>query len=61
MELPDKYQPVLQEALQDLLYKVSLDLAKLKGQPLTKERKQLTKKQTHIEELQHLLWVHSHA
>ena len=61
MELPDKYQPVLQEALQDLLYKVSLDLAKLKGHPLTKERKQLTKKQTHIEELQHLLWMHSHA
>lgn len=61
MELPDKYQPVVQEALQDLLYKVSLDLAKLKGQPLTKERKQLTKKQTQIEELQHLLWVHSHA
>ena len=53
--MPDKYQPVILEALEDLLYKVSLDLAKMKGQPLTSERKKLTKKQAAIEELQHLI------
>ena len=58
MEMPDKYHPIILEALQDLLYKVSLDLAKMKGQPLTRERKKLTKKQTSIEEIQHLIWTH---
>ncbi|MCB0668488.1 MAG: hypothetical protein KDC80_21840 [Saprospiraceae bacterium] len=57
MEVPDKYHPVILEALEDLLYKVSLDLSRLKGQPLTRERKMLTKKQSVIEELQHLLWI----
>jgi len=59
MKLPDKYQPVILEALQDLLYKVSLELAKMKGQPLTKERKKLTKKQKAIEEIQHLIWMYA--
>jgi hypothetical protein len=55
MEVPDKYRPLLLEALEDLLYKVSLDLSKWKGKPLTSERRQLTKKQTEIENLQHLV------
>ncbi|MCB0685064.1 MAG: hypothetical protein KDC53_01025 [Saprospiraceae bacterium] len=53
MEIPDKYKSVIVEALEDLLYKVSLDLAKMKGSPLTTDRKRLTKKQRQIEELQH--------
>lgn len=60
MELPEKYHPVMMEALQDLLYKVSLELSTLKGQPLTRERKRLTRKQTEIEELQHLIWTNTH-
>ncbi|NND32495.1 MAG: hypothetical protein HKN76_07885 [Saprospiraceae bacterium] len=55
MELPDKYQSLLLEALEDLMYKVSLDLAKMKGQPMTKERRNLTSKQKELERLQHLV------
>jgi hypothetical protein len=43
------------EALEDLMYKLSLQLEGLKGGPLTKERKELTDKQTMLEELQHLI------
>lgn len=59
IEIPDKYRQVMLEALHDLLYKVSLDLSAMKGQPLTKERKQLTRKQSNIEELRHLILIQS--
>ena len=55
MEIDNKYRPVLLEAMEDLMYKISLELEKMKGQPLTAKRKQLTKKQKEIEELQHLI------
>jgi hypothetical protein len=55
MEIPDKYQAILLEALEDLMYKISLELTPMKGLPLTKERKILTKKQSDTEDLQHLV------
>ena len=55
MLLDSKYKPVVLEALEDLMYKLSLQLDGLKGGPLTKERKDLTDKQALIEELQHLI------
>ena len=55
MEIPDKYQAILLEALEDLMYKLSLELNPMKGLPLTKERKRLTKKQSDVEDLQHLV------
>ncbi len=50
-----KYKPILLEALEDLMYKLSLQLDSLKGGPLTKERKDLTAKQDMAEELQHMI------
>ena len=44
---------LLLEALEELMYKLSLDLAQLKGGPMTAERKALTAKQEAIEKLQH--------
>ena len=57
MQIPDKYQALLLSALEDQMYKLSLELAKMKGQPLTPERKKLTKQQQDIEDLQHLISV----
>jgi len=50
-----KFKPLLLEALEDLMYKLSLQRDSLKGGPLTKERKDLTAKQDMLEELQHLI------
>lgn len=50
-----KYKPILLEALEEMMYKLSLQLDALKGGPLTKERKALTEKQNMVEELQHLI------
>jgi hypothetical protein len=55
MNVDTKYKPILLEALEDMMYKLSLQLDALKGEPLTTERKALTKKQELIEELQHLI------
>lgn len=55
IEINQKYQPLLLEALEELLYKISLQQEDLKGQPMTKWRKELTKKQTAVEELQRLI------
>jgi hypothetical protein len=55
MLIDAKYKPLVLEALEDLMYKLSLQLDGLKGGPLTKERKDLTDKQALIEELQHLV------
>lgn len=53
MEIDSKYRAILLESLEDLMYKISLELEEFKGQPLSSERKDLTKKQKLIEELQH--------
>lgn len=55
MLIDPKHKPLLLEALEDLMYKLSLQLENLKGGPLTKERKELTEKQSMLEELQHLI------
>lgn len=56
MEIHPKYKPILLEAIQNMMYKISLELESLKGQPMTKSRKALTKKQKSLEELQHVLY-----
>lgn len=48
-----KYQQLVLEALEELMYRTSLQLEELKGGPLTKRRKALTKKQLELEKLQH--------
>jgi hypothetical protein len=55
MVLDPKHKPLLLEALEDLMYKLSLQLENLKGGQLTKERRELTEKQAMLEELQHLI------
>jgi hypothetical protein len=55
MTIDPKYKPILLEALGDMMYKLSLQLAELKGGPLTKERKDLTRKQVLLEDLQHMV------
>lgn len=49
------YLPVLLEAIEELLYKISLRLADLKGMPMTDERLELTRKQRQLEALLHEL------
>ena len=53
LELDPKYRPLLLEALEELLYKLSLQLEELKGGQMTKEREALSRKQRQIEKLQH--------
>lgn len=53
MTIDPKYKPILLEALEDMMYKLSIQQEKLKGKPLTAERKEITNKQTLVEELQH--------
>ena len=53
IELDIKHKDVLLEALEELMYKLSLELNELKGGPLDKRRKELTQKQQSIERLQH--------
>jgi hypothetical protein len=55
ISIDDKYRPILIDVLNDYLYKVSIELNELKGQPLTKKRKELSKKQRLIEELRNKL------
>jgi len=55
MTIDPKHKPVLLEALEDMMYKLSLQLEDQKGKPLTAERKVLTEKQNLVEELQHLI------
>jgi len=57
MNIDPKHKSILLEALEDMLYKLSLQLDNLKGEPLTSERKVLTRKQELVEELQHLISV----
>ena len=58
LEIDPKYKPILLEALGDLMYKLSIQLEDLKGEPLTASRKQLTQKQKNVEALQHLVSMH---
>ena len=53
IELDIKHKDVLLEALEELMYKLSLELNELKGGPLDKRRKELTQKQQSIAQLQH--------
>ena len=47
----EEYKDVMLEALGDFLYKISLELNHMKGQSMTKRRKELTKKQRIVEEV----------
>jgi hypothetical protein len=55
IELNPNYKEVLLESLEDMMYKLSLQLEDLKGGPLDSERVELTRKQTSVEELQHII------
>ena len=57
LNIDPKYKPILLEALEEMMYKLSLQLDNLKGGPLTKERKELTDKQFMVEELQHQISI----
>ena len=55
IQIDPKHKTVLIEALEEQMYKISLELESYKGKPLTKERKFLLKKQSALEEIQHAL------
>ncbi len=57
IELDPDYKPILLEALEDLMYKLSLQLDDFKGEALDSERKELTEKQSQVEKLQHIISV----
>jgi len=56
MQIEFKDRHLLLEALEDMMYKISLRLEEMKGGPLTDDRKELTKKQKQAEALQHLIY-----
>lgn len=53
IKIDPKDKLLLLEALEELMYKLSLQLDDLKGGPLDNTRKELTDKQTRLEALQH--------
>lgn len=53
IRIDSKHVPVLLEGLEELLYKLALQMEELKGGPMTPERKRLDQKQKLVEELQH--------
>ena len=53
LSIDPKFKPILLEALEEFMYKLSIEQEKLKGKPLTAIRKALTEKQSMVEELQH--------
>jgi len=55
LSIDEKYKDVMLEALGDFLYKISLELNEMKGQSMTKRRKELTKKQKLVEEVRRRL------
>ena len=59
IEIDDKHKMLLLEAIEELMYKVSLQLASFKGKPLSKERKALTTKQNNLEKIQHKIHLSS--
>lgn len=59
IELDAKHKPILLEALEDMMYKLSIQLEDHKGGPLDKERKELTQKQSIVEQIQHTISIAS--
>ncbi len=57
IELNSEFKPLLLEALEDMMYKLSLQLDELKGSPLDMERQALTDKQIKLEKLQHIISI----
>ena len=57
IRIDSKHVPVLLEGLEELLYKLALQMEDLKGGPMTPERKRLDQKQKEVEELQHQISV----
>lgn len=57
IEVTSENKAILLEALEDMMYKLSLQLDDLKGGPLDKRRKELTAKQSKVEKLQHQISV----
>lgn len=55
IQIDPKYQSVLLESLEELMYQLSLQLEEYKGKPLDRGRKELTRKQRQVEKLQHLI------
>lgn len=55
IELDLEYRPILLEALEDMMYKLSLQLEELKGGPMNETRKKLSEKQRLIELIQHII------
>ena len=55
MHIPNKYRETLLVALEEYMYKLSLELNKYKGQPMTQTRRDLTNKQRALEDLQHIV------
>lgn len=55
IQIDKKYQPLLLEALEDMMYKLSLELENYKGGAMQGKRKELTDKQSKLEVLQHLV------
>ncbi|GEM_PF-923332 len=54
-----EYTPLLLEAIEELMYKISLRLEALKGGPMTEERRELAEKQEQLEKVQHHLLASS--
>ena len=59
VKIDSKYVPILLEGLEELLYKLALQMEDLKGGPMTPERKRLDKKQKMVEDLQHKISLQS--
>ncbi|QSE96498.1 hypothetical protein [Fulvivirga lutea] len=57
LQIDSSYKPLMLEALEEMMYKLSLELNKLKGGPMDKQRKLLTDKQAKIEKLQHIISI----
>ena len=55
INIDSKFKPILLESLEDLMYKLSMQLEEYKGQPMSEQRKKLTDKQVLVEQLQHLI------
>jgi len=50
-------QKLLLEALEDLMFKISMQSQSFKGKPNTTERKKLTQRQNRVEALQHKISI----
>ena len=55
IQIDSRYRSLLLEALTEMRYKISLQLETYKGQPMSQQRKELTRKQQEVEQLQYLL------